>query len=166
MLKAVITALTLTRHVVVGHSMGDKTAELLASRRPSALSGLVLTVQAYFAESADDYLSVCHADPSKQLHAKKPLVFGASSIFNHNGVCNFTTHPVSLTGWGTDRSRLEPQLGGSTEMMTQSTGACPPPFSGAYTVSYGVSTDEFNEIMVCGFIRSGRRRSLTPSTRA
>jgi 3-oxoadipate enol-lactonase len=40
--QAVIDALELKRYVVVGHSMGGKTAQLLASRRPAGLLGLVL----------------------------------------------------------------------------------------------------------------------------
>ncbi|TKC89214.1 alpha/beta fold hydrolase [Trinickia terrae] len=38
----VIGALGLTRYVLVGHSMGGKAAQLLASRRPQGLAGLVL----------------------------------------------------------------------------------------------------------------------------
>ncbi len=40
--QSVINALELTRYVIVGHSMGGKTAQLLASRRPAGLAGLVL----------------------------------------------------------------------------------------------------------------------------
>jgi len=40
--QAVIAALDLQNYVLVGHSMGGKTAQLLASRRPSGLVGLVL----------------------------------------------------------------------------------------------------------------------------
>jgi len=40
--EAVIIALSLKRYVLVGHSMGGKVAQLLASRRPSGLAGLVL----------------------------------------------------------------------------------------------------------------------------
>jgi pimeloyl-ACP methyl ester carboxylesterase len=40
--QGVIAALELQRYVVVGHSMGGKTAQLLASRRPPGLAGLVL----------------------------------------------------------------------------------------------------------------------------
>lgn len=38
----VIAALGLTRYVLVGHSMGGKVAQLMASRRPAGLAGLVL----------------------------------------------------------------------------------------------------------------------------
>ncbi|CAB3788252.1 alpha/beta fold hydrolase [Pararobbsia alpina] len=38
----VIEALSLRRYVVVGHSMGGKTAQLLATRRPNGLEGVVL----------------------------------------------------------------------------------------------------------------------------
>jgi len=38
----VVAALELQRYVIVGHSMGGKTAQLLASRRPAGLAGLVL----------------------------------------------------------------------------------------------------------------------------
>jgi pimeloyl-ACP methyl ester carboxylesterase len=38
----VIDALGLQRYVLVGHSMGGKVAQLLASRRPGGLEGLVL----------------------------------------------------------------------------------------------------------------------------
>jgi pimeloyl-ACP methyl ester carboxylesterase/ketosteroid isomerase-like protein len=38
----VIEALDLRRYVLVGHSMGGKTAQLLASRRPAGLEGVVL----------------------------------------------------------------------------------------------------------------------------
>jgi pimeloyl-ACP methyl ester carboxylesterase len=38
----VIAALGLDRYVLVGHSMGGKVAQLLASRRPAGLDGLVL----------------------------------------------------------------------------------------------------------------------------
>jgi len=40
--QAAIEALGLSRYVLVGHSMGGKTAQLLASRRPQGLEGLVL----------------------------------------------------------------------------------------------------------------------------
>ena len=40
--QSVIEALQLQRYVIVGHSMGGKTAQLLASRRPAGLAGLVL----------------------------------------------------------------------------------------------------------------------------
>jgi pimeloyl-ACP methyl ester carboxylesterase len=40
--QSVITALELNSYVLVGHSMGGKTAQLLASRRPAGLAGLVL----------------------------------------------------------------------------------------------------------------------------
>ena len=40
--QGVIRALKLTRYLVVGHSMGGKVAQLLASRRPTGLVGLVL----------------------------------------------------------------------------------------------------------------------------
>ena len=40
--QGVIEALGLRRYVLVGHSMGGKTAQLLASRRPPGLEGLVL----------------------------------------------------------------------------------------------------------------------------
>ena len=42
----VIRALDLRRYVLVGHSMGGKTAQLLASRRPEGLVGLVLVASA------------------------------------------------------------------------------------------------------------------------
>jgi uncharacterized protein (TIGR02246 family) len=40
--QGVIDALGLRRYVLVGHSMGGKVAQLLASRRPNGLQGLVL----------------------------------------------------------------------------------------------------------------------------
>jgi pimeloyl-ACP methyl ester carboxylesterase len=40
--QGVIEALGLRRYVLVGHSMGGKVAQLIASRRPSGLEGLVL----------------------------------------------------------------------------------------------------------------------------
>ncbi|WP_423394369.1 alpha/beta fold hydrolase [Burkholderia sp. LMG 21824] len=40
--QGVIAALGLKRYVLVGHSMGGKTAQLLASRRPRGLEGVVL----------------------------------------------------------------------------------------------------------------------------
>ena len=40
--EGVIAALGLERYVLVGHSMGGKVAQLIASRRPSGLEGLVL----------------------------------------------------------------------------------------------------------------------------
>lgn len=40
--EAVVAALGLQRYVLVGHSMGGKVAQLLASRRPAGLAGLVL----------------------------------------------------------------------------------------------------------------------------
>jgi pimeloyl-ACP methyl ester carboxylesterase len=40
--QGVITALKLSRYLIVGHSMGGKVAQLLASRRPTGLAGLVL----------------------------------------------------------------------------------------------------------------------------
>jgi pimeloyl-ACP methyl ester carboxylesterase len=44
--QEVIDALALRRYVVVGHSMGGKAAQLLASRRPPGLAGLVLVAPA------------------------------------------------------------------------------------------------------------------------
>jgi pimeloyl-ACP methyl ester carboxylesterase len=40
--EGVIGALNLRRYVLVGHSMGGKVAQLIASRRPEGLAGLVL----------------------------------------------------------------------------------------------------------------------------
>jgi pimeloyl-ACP methyl ester carboxylesterase len=40
--EGVIHALNLKRYVLVGHSMGGKVAQLMASRRPEGLAGLVL----------------------------------------------------------------------------------------------------------------------------
>ncbi|MEX6507214.1 alpha/beta fold hydrolase [Jiella sp. M17.18] len=40
--EGVIAALDLPRYVLVGHSMGGKVAQLMASRRPAGLAGLVL----------------------------------------------------------------------------------------------------------------------------
>jgi pimeloyl-ACP methyl ester carboxylesterase len=40
--EGVINALDLGRYVLVGHSMGGKVAQLIASRRPAGLDGLVL----------------------------------------------------------------------------------------------------------------------------
>jgi pimeloyl-ACP methyl ester carboxylesterase len=42
----VVTTLNLTRYILVGHSMGGKVAQLLASRRPAGLVGLVLVAPA------------------------------------------------------------------------------------------------------------------------
>lgn len=44
--QKVIGALGYTEYVVVGHSMGGKTAQVLASRRPSGLRGVVLVAPA------------------------------------------------------------------------------------------------------------------------
>jgi len=44
--QGVIEALGLQRYIVVGHSMGGKTAQFLASRRPKGLAGLVLVAPA------------------------------------------------------------------------------------------------------------------------
>ncbi len=44
--EGVIEALNLRRYILVGHSMGGKVAQLLASRRPKALAGLVLVAPA------------------------------------------------------------------------------------------------------------------------
>lgn len=43
---AVITALALTDYILVGHSMGGKVAQLLASQRPDGLRGVVLVAPA------------------------------------------------------------------------------------------------------------------------
>lgn len=43
---AVVTALGLADYVLVGHSMGGKVAQLLASRRPAGLRGVVLVAPA------------------------------------------------------------------------------------------------------------------------
>ena len=40
--EGVIRALNLKRYVLIGHSMGGKVAQLMASRRPAGLAGLVL----------------------------------------------------------------------------------------------------------------------------
>src|SRR5271170_7519667 len=44
--EGVIKALALERYILVGHSMGGKTAQFLASRRPKGLVGLVLVAPA------------------------------------------------------------------------------------------------------------------------
>lgn len=44
--EAVISALNLQRYVLVGHSMGGKVAQLMASRRPKGLQGLILVAPA------------------------------------------------------------------------------------------------------------------------
>jgi pimeloyl-ACP methyl ester carboxylesterase len=40
--QGVIEALELKRYLLIGHSMGGKVAQLMASRRPKGLAGLVL----------------------------------------------------------------------------------------------------------------------------
>ncbi|WP_342342641.1 alpha/beta hydrolase, partial [Escherichia coli] len=40
--EGVISALELKRYILVGHSMGGKVAQLMASRQPEGLEGLVL----------------------------------------------------------------------------------------------------------------------------
>lgn len=40
--EGVIEALTLHRYILIGHSMGGKVAQLMASRRPAGLTGLAL----------------------------------------------------------------------------------------------------------------------------
>jgi pimeloyl-ACP methyl ester carboxylesterase len=44
--KEVVKALKLDRYVLVGHSMGGKVAQLIASERPEKLSGLILVAPA------------------------------------------------------------------------------------------------------------------------
>ncbi len=44
--EAVIAALRLQSYVLIGHSMGGKVAQLMASRRPAGLAGLVLVAPA------------------------------------------------------------------------------------------------------------------------
>ena len=44
--EGVIAALKLQRYVLVGHSMGGKVAQLMASRRPPGLEGLILVAPA------------------------------------------------------------------------------------------------------------------------
>jgi len=44
--EAVIAALNLQSYVLIGHSMGGKVAQLMASRRPAELAGLVLVAPA------------------------------------------------------------------------------------------------------------------------
>lgn len=44
--EALIAALNLKEYVLVGHSMGGKVAQLLASRRPAGLAGVVLVAPA------------------------------------------------------------------------------------------------------------------------
>jgi pimeloyl-ACP methyl ester carboxylesterase len=44
--EGVISALKLQRYVLVGHSMGGKVAQLMASRRPAGLLGLILVAPA------------------------------------------------------------------------------------------------------------------------
>jgi pimeloyl-ACP methyl ester carboxylesterase len=44
--EALIQTLGLTRYVLIGHSMGGKTAQLLASKRPAGLEALILVAPA------------------------------------------------------------------------------------------------------------------------
>ena len=44
--QGLIAALKLQRYVLVGHSMGGKVAQLMASRRPAGLAGLILVAPA------------------------------------------------------------------------------------------------------------------------
>lgn len=44
--QSLIQTLRLKRYVLVGHSMGGKTAQLLASRRPAGLQALILVAPA------------------------------------------------------------------------------------------------------------------------
>jgi pimeloyl-ACP methyl ester carboxylesterase len=45
-IAGVVEALSFSRYILVGHSMGGKVAQLLASRRPEGLAGLVLVAPA------------------------------------------------------------------------------------------------------------------------
>jgi pimeloyl-ACP methyl ester carboxylesterase len=44
--QAIVAALSLQRYVLVGHSMGGKVAQIVATRRPASLLGLVLVAPA------------------------------------------------------------------------------------------------------------------------
>jgi len=66
--EAVIASLELNSYVLVGHSMGGKVAQLLASRRPSGLAGLVLVAPSpakgkYLPEPERDGMAGAYATP-------------------------------------------------------------------------------------------------------
>jgi pimeloyl-ACP methyl ester carboxylesterase len=67
--QGVIDALGLRRYVLVGHSMGGKTAQLMASRRPEGLIGAVLVAPASPSPSAipeDQRRVIAHAYDSRE----------------------------------------------------------------------------------------------------
>ncbi len=80
----VIEALEVTRYVLVGHSMGGKVAQLLASRQPAGLVGLVLVAPApppplHLPEAARENMAHAYSSPEAveatidQVLAGKPL---------------------------------------------------------------------------------------------
>jgi pimeloyl-ACP methyl ester carboxylesterase len=62
--QGVVDALGLRRYVLVGHSMGGKVAQLIASRHPSGLKGLVLV-----APSPPSPMKVSAEDRGRMAHA-------------------------------------------------------------------------------------------------
>src|SRR3984957_1923157 len=62
--EGLIKALGLKRYILVGHSMGGKTVQFLASRRPKGLAGLVLVAPAPPSPfNVPEELRVMMADP-------------------------------------------------------------------------------------------------------
>ena len=66
---AIVDAMGLDRYVLVGHSMGGKVAQLIASRRPRGLAGLALVAPASPGPSAfplDQRMTMAHAYDSRE----------------------------------------------------------------------------------------------------
>lgn len=81
----VIAELAPSRYVLVGHSMGGKVAQLLASRRPAGLVGLVLV-----APSPAGGVCLPDAQREQMLHAYDDAASAAATL---DGV--LTAHPLS-----------------------------------------------------------------------
>ena len=83
--EGVIAALKLESYVLVGHSMGGKTAQLLASRRPGGLKGLALVASSPPTPMAT---SPQHRDQLRKAYASRDAV--------HWGLNNvLTASPIS-----------------------------------------------------------------------
>lgn len=78
----VIQALGLRRYVLVGHSMGGKVAQLLASRRPDGLAGVVL---------------VAPAPPSPMALADEERAAMAAAYDTRESVCWVLDHVLTAT---------------------------------------------------------------------
>ncbi|PKE29449.1 alpha/beta hydrolase [Rahnella sp. AA] len=98
----VITALGLTRYILVGHSMGGKAAQLLASRQPEGLAGLVLVASSPL--SPMNFTATQRGQMKSTYASREAVIWTLENVLTGSAVSEHNREQLI-----TDALRLSPQ---------------------------------------------------------